>query len=622
MTQLRIPAVYMRGGTSKGVFFHGRDLPADPAERERVLLRVTGSPDPYGKQIDGMGAATSSTSKVVIITPSSRPDCDVDYLFGQVAIDRAAIDWSGNCGNLTTAVGPFAVSEGLVEAPRDGTAVVRIWQANIGARIVAHVPVQDGQVVEEGDFELDGVTFPAAEIRLEFLDPGGGDDGGEGGAMFPTGRVVDTLEVPGVGPVQATLINAGNPHIFVEAAALGLKGAEMQDEVNGDAKLLARCEAVRAQGAVAMGLAASAEEATKSRPATPKIAFVSPPQSYTAASGKAVAAGGIALTARIVSMGKLHHAMTGTGAVAIAAAAAVPGTVVQRVLRPGTDPALVRFGHASGTLAVGAEARQEGRAWKVARVVLSRSARRLMEGWVRVPSPEIAPSGVLRVGINLGNPVIAQKDEAGGEPRGVGAALGRELARRLGLPVAFVTYDTAGKMADAVKAGAWDVAFLAVDPARATDIEFTAPYVHIEGTYLVRADSPHRKVADLDREGFRLAVGNKTAYDLHLTREIRHAALERADGSAAAIERFLAEGMDAAAGVRQPLEKYAAEHPGLRVLGESFMVIRQASGVPKGRPQAARYLAAFIEEAKRAGFVAKALKDSGQGDVTIAPAAP
>jgi probable AcnD-accessory protein PrpF len=622
MTQRRIPAVYMRGGTSKGVFFHGRDLPADPEERERVLLRITGSPDPYGKQIDGMGAATSSTSKVVIITPSSRPDCEVDYLFGQVAIDRAAIDWSGNCGNLTTAVGPFAVSEGLVEAPRDGTAVVRIWQANIGARIVAHVPVQDGQVVEEGDFELDGVTFPAAEIRLEFLDPGGGDEGGEGGAMFPTGRVVDTLEVPGVGPVQATLINAGNPHVFVEATALGLKGAEMQDEVNGDAQCLARCEAVRAQGAVAMGLAASAEEATGSRPATPKIAFVSPPQSYTAASGKAVAADGIALTARIVSMGKLHHAMTGTGAVAIAAAAAVPGTVVQRVLRPGTDPALVRFGHASGTLAVGAEARQEGGAWKVARVALSRSARRLMEGWVRVPAPEIAPSGVLRVGINLGNPVIAQKDEAGGEPRGVGAALGRELARRLGLPVAFVTYDTAGKMADAVKAGAWDVAFLAVDPARATDIEFTAPYVHIEGTYLVRADSPHRKVADLDREGIRIAVGNKTAYDLYLSREIGHATLERADGSAAAIAKFLAEGLDAAAGVRQPLEKYAAERPGLRVLDESFMVIRQASGVPKGRPQAAQYLAAFIEEAKRSGFVAKALKESGQGDVTIAPAAP
>ncbi|MBZ0248613.1 MAG: 2-methylaconitate cis-trans isomerase PrpF, partial [Burkholderiales bacterium] len=258
MTQRRIPAVYLRGGTSKGVFFHGRDLPADPAERERVLLRVTGSPDPYGKQIDGMGAATSSTSKVVVITPSARPDCDVDYLFGQVAIDRAAIDWSGNCGNLTSAVGPFAVSEGLVAAPREGTAVVRIWQANIGKRIVAHVPVKGGEVVEEGDFALDGVTFPSAEIRLEFLDPGGGDEGGEGGAPFPTGRVVDTLEVPGVGPIEATLVTAGNPTVFVEAKALGLAGTELQGDVNGDKALLARLESVRAQGAVAMGLAASA----------------------------------------------------------------------------------------------------------------------------------------------------------------------------------------------------------------------------------------------------------------------------------------------------------------------------------------------------------------------------
>jgi hypothetical protein len=621
MTQRRIPAVYFRGGTSKGVFFHGRDLPADPAERERVLLRVTGSPDPYGKQVDGMGAATSSTSKVVIITPSSRPGCDVDYLFGQVAIDRPAIDWSGNCGNLTSAVGPFAISEGLVAAPRDGMAVVRIWQANTGKVIVAHVPVRDGEVVEEGDFELDGVTFPAAEIRLEYLELGGGDEGGEGGAMFPTGRVVDSLDVPGVGRVEATLINAGNPHVFVDASALGLTGRELQEAVNGDAALLARLEAVRAHGAVAMGLAASAEEATRGRPATPKIAFVSPPQSYTASSGKSVEAGAIDLTARIVSMGKLHHAMTGTGAVAIAAAGAVPGTIVQRLLRAGTDPALVRFGHTSGTLTVGAQAERRDGDWVVTKAVMSRSARRLMEGWVRIPSPEIAPTGVLRVGVNLGNPVIAQKGEAGGGPKGVGPALGRELARRVGLPVAFVTYDTAGKMADAAKAGAWDVAFLAVDPARATDIEFTAPYVHIEGTYLVRDGSPFRGVADLDREGLRLAVGNKTAYDLFLTREIRHATLERTDGSPAAIERFVSAGLDAAAGVRQPLQAFAAANPGYRVLDESFMVIRQASGVPKGRPAAAACLAAFIEEAKRSGFVAQALRESGQGEVTIAPPA-
>jgi len=385
MTQRRIPAVYMRGGTSKGVFFRREDLPADPAVRERILLRVTGSPDPYGKQIDGMGAATSSTSKVVLLAKSDRPGCDVDYLFGQVAIDRPFIDWSGNCGNLTGAVGPFAIAAGLVDVPRDGTAVVRIWQANVGKRIVAHVPMRGGEVVEEGDFLLDGVTFPSAEIVLEYLDLGAGEAGEEGGAMFPSGRVADRLEVPGVGALDVTLINAGNPTIFAEAGALGLAGTEMQEAVNGDAALLARLEAVRAHGAVAMGLADSPEQATRERQATPKLAFVSPPQAYACSDGKRIAAGDIALTARIVSMGKLHHAMTGTGAVAIASAAAVPGTIVHRVLRPGTDPARVRFGHPSGTLSVGAAAAQQDGAWVVTKAVMSRSARRLMEGWVLVP---------------------------------------------------------------------------------------------------------------------------------------------------------------------------------------------------------------------------------------------
>jgi len=619
MTQMRIPAVYMRGGTSKGVFFRAEALPADPAERDRVLLRVTGSPDPYGKQIDGMGAATSSTSKVVILARSSRPDCDVDYLFGQVAIDRPVIDWSGNCGNLTGAVGPFAISEGLVDAPRDGMAVVRIWQANVGKRIVAHVPVRGGEVVEEGDFLLDGVTFPAAEIVLEYLDLGGADSGEEGGAMFPTGRVVDRLEVPGLGSLDATFINAGNPTIFVEARALGLLGTELQEAVNGNAAILARCEAVRAHGAVAMGLATSADDATRNRQATPKLAFVSPPQATLCSDGKSIAVGDIALTARIISMGKLHHAMTGTGAVAIAAAAAVPGTIVHRCLRAGTDPARVRFGHPSGTLAVGAQAAQQDGAWTVTKAVMSRSARRLMEGWVRVPPPEMAPTGVLRIGVNLGNPVIAQKDSAGGEPKGVGPALGRELARRLGVPARYVTFDTAGKMADAVREGAWDVAFLAVDPARAADIDFAPAYVHIEGTYLVREDAPWRRVAELDRKGVRIGVGLKTAYDLFLTREIAQAELVRGPSSGAAIEAFVAQGLDAAAGVRQSLAAWAAGHPGYRVLEESFMVIRQAAGVPQERPAAAAYLAAFIEEAKCGGFVARALQESGVGDVTIAP---
>jgi hypothetical protein len=399
MAQRKIPAVYMRGGTSKGVFFHSDSLPADPQARDRLLLRVIGSPDPYGKQIDGMGGATSSTSKVVIVSRSSRADCDVEYRFGQVAIDAPVIDWSGNCGNLTTAVGPFAMSEGLIDAPSDGIAVLRLWQANIGKRIIAHVPVRNGEVVEEGEFELDGVTFPAAEIRLEFLDPGGDADD-IAGPMFPTGRTVDKLDVPGIGGFEATLINAGNPTIFVEAQALGLSGIELQDDVNGNAALLARCEEIRAHGAVAMGLAASAEDATRLRPHTPKLAFVAPPQAYVASSGKAVSGAGIHLTARILSMGKLHHAMTGTGAVALAAAAAVPGTILERAIRNRMSDGRVCFGHPSGTLTVGAVAEKRGDGWIVTRAMMSRSARRLMEGFVCVP--------VVADAAKAGSPTLAE----------------------------------------------------------------------------------------------------------------------------------------------------------------------------------------------------------------------
>ena len=386
MAQLRIPAVYMRGGTSKGVFFRAEDLPRDAGERDRVLLRTIGSPDPYGKQIDGMGAATSSTSKIVILSRSQRPDCDVDYLFGQVAIDRPLIDWSGNCGNLTAAVGPFAVSAGWVAAPADGIAVVRIWQQNIGKRIVAHVPVAGGEVLEEGDFVLDGVTFPAAEIRIEFLDPGGqGEEGGGDSAMFPTGKVRDPLEIPGVGPVEATLITAGNPTVFVDAAAVGLEGTELAGAVDADAALLARCEAIRAHAAVTMGLAKSAEEASRTRLHTPKIAMVSPPRAYTASTGRRIEDRDIDLTIRMLSMGKLHHVITGTGAVATAVAAAIDGTIVNRARRASADPLATRLGHPSGILAVGAEVANEQGEWRVARAVMSRSARRLMEGWIRVP---------------------------------------------------------------------------------------------------------------------------------------------------------------------------------------------------------------------------------------------
>jgi len=387
--QIRIPATYMRGGTSKGVFFRLQDLPeaaqAPGAARDALLLRVIGSPDPYGKQIDGMGGATSSTSKTVILAPSTRPGHDVDYLFGQVSIDKAFVDWSGNCGNLSAAVGSFAIASGLVEAsrvPRDGICVVRIWQANIGKTIVAHVPMTDGAVQETGAFELDGVTFPAAEVQLEFMDPAA-EEGEGGGAMFPTGHLVDDLEVPGVGTLRATMINAGIPTIFVEAEALGYTGTELQEAINGDAQALARFETIRLHGAVRMGLASSVEEAAK-RQHTPKVAFVAPARDYPSSSGKAVAAGDIDLLVRALSMGKLHHAMMGTAAVAIGTAAAVPGTLVNLAAGGGSRTA-VRFGHPSGTLRVGAEATLVDGQWQVTKAIMSRSARVLMEGWVRVP---------------------------------------------------------------------------------------------------------------------------------------------------------------------------------------------------------------------------------------------
>ncbi|WP_426193602.1 2-methylaconitate cis-trans isomerase PrpF [Massilia sp. DWR3-1-1] len=387
--QIKVPATYMRGGTSKGVFFRLADLPAAAqvagAARDALLLRVIGSPDPYAKQIDGMGGATSSTSKTVIVGPATRPDHDVDYLFGQVAIDAPFVDWSGNCGNLSAAVGPFAIAAGMVAAarlPRDGMATIRIWQANIGKTIIAHVPMTDGQVQETGDFELDGVTFAAAEVQLEFLDPAAEEEGG-GGAMFPTGNLVDTLEVPGVGSFPATMINAGIPTIFVNAADIGYTGSELQDAINGDPAALARFETIRAHGALRMGLIKHLDEAVR-RQHTPKVAFVAPPAAYTASSGKPVAAADIDLLVRALSMGKLHHAMMGTAAVAIGTAAAIPGTLVNLAAGGGARTA-VRFGHPSGTLRVGAEALLQDGAWCVKKAIMSRSARVLMEGTVRVP---------------------------------------------------------------------------------------------------------------------------------------------------------------------------------------------------------------------------------------------
>jgi len=389
--QIKVPATYIRGGTSKGVFFRLQDLPAScqvPGEaRDKLFMRVIGSPDPYSAHIDGMGGATSSTSKCVILSKSSVPDHDVDYLYGQVAIDKAFVDWSGNCGNLSTAAGAFAIHAGLMDparipqGPEGGTCVVRIWQANIKKTIIAHVPVTNGQVQETGDFELDGVTFPAAEIVLEFMDPS--DDGEEGGSMFPTGNLVDDLEVPGIGTFKATMITAGIPTVFVNAFDIGYTGTELREQINTDPDALKRFEAIRVAGALRMGLIKTPEEAL-TRQHTPKIAFVAPPTAYTASSGKTIAAADVDLLVRALSMGKLHHAMMGTCAVAIGTAAAIPGTLVNQAAGGGAREA-VRFGHPSGTLRVGAQASLENGEWAVKKAIMSRSARILMEGWVRVP---------------------------------------------------------------------------------------------------------------------------------------------------------------------------------------------------------------------------------------------
>ncbi|HHB1594953.1 TPA: 2-methylaconitate cis-trans isomerase PrpF [Vibrio campbellii] len=385
-SQIKVPATYMRGGTSKGVFFNLEDLP-QPAQvageaRDKLLLRVIGSPDPYAKQIDGMGGATSSTSKTVIVSRSQRVDHDVDYLFGQVSIDKPFVDWSGNCGNLSAAVGPFAIHAGLIDEdriPQNGIVTVRVWQVNIGKTILIHVPIVNGFVQETGEFELDGVTFPAAEIQVDFVDPADGE-----GSMFPTGNLVDDLVVPDVGTFNATFINAGIPTIFVDAEALGYQGTELQDDINNDESALTRFESIRAHGALKMGLIDSLEEA-QTRQHTPKIAFVSQPKSYLSSSGKAVEASEVDILVRALSMGKLHHAMMGTAAVAIASAACVPGTLVN-LAAGGGEKESVTFGHPSGTLKVGAKAKQTEQGWVVEKAIMSRSARILMEGFVRVPS--------------------------------------------------------------------------------------------------------------------------------------------------------------------------------------------------------------------------------------------
>jgi len=396
LSQIRVPATYMRGGTSKGVFFNLADLPLAAQSagdaRDKLLLRVIGSPDPYAKQIDGMGGATSSTSKTVIVSKSTRADHDVDYLFGQVAIDKAFVDWSGNCGNLSAAVGPFAIHSGLIDMgkiPTNGVVTVRVWQVNIGKTILVHVPIKEGQVQETGAFELDGVTFPSAEIEVDFVRPADGE-----GSMFPSGNLLDELDVPGIGQVTATLINAGIPTIFVDASAIGYKGCELQEQINSDEKALAMFESIRAQGALKMGLIDNLEQAA-ARQHTPKVAFVAAPHDYISSSGKPVRGQEIDVLVRALSMGKLHHAMMGTAAVAIASAACVPGTVVNLAAGGGEKNA-VSFGHPSGTLKVGASACQSSKGWLVEKATMSRSARILMEGWVRVPADTIEPNNAVK----------------------------------------------------------------------------------------------------------------------------------------------------------------------------------------------------------------------------------
>ncbi|EOW4146416.1 2-methylaconitate cis-trans isomerase PrpF [Vibrio parahaemolyticus] len=386
MSQIKVPATYMRGGTSKGVFFNLEDLPQEAqvagAARDKLLLRVIGSPDPYAKQIDGMGGATSSTSKTVIVSRSSQDDHDVDYLFGQVSIDKPFVDWSGNCGNLSAAVGPFAIHAGLIpqeRIPENGIVTVRVWQVNISKTILVHVPIVNGFVQETGEFELDGVTFPAAEIQVDFVDPADGE-----GSMFPTGNLVDDLVVPDVGTFNATFINAGIPTIFIDAESIGYQGTELQDDINNDDAALAMFESIRAHGALKMRLISELEEA-QTRQHTPKIAFVSKPKNYLSSSGKAVNESDIDVLVRALSMGKLHHAMMGTAAVAIASAACVPGTLVN-LAAGGGEKESVTFGHPSGTLKVGAQAKQTEQGWVVQKAIMSRSARILMEGFVRVPS--------------------------------------------------------------------------------------------------------------------------------------------------------------------------------------------------------------------------------------------
>lgn len=386
--QRKIPCTVMRGGTSRALFFKEADLPPDPIVRDRVIMAAFGSPDPYGRQINGLGGATSTTSKVAVISPREGEKNTVNYTFGQVSITSSLIDRKGNCGNISSAVGPFAIDEGMVEVEEPVT-TVRIYNTNTKKYIVARVPVKNGKAVVEGDYAIAGIPGTGARISLEFEHPGGSVTG----KLLPTGNPTDILNAGGFGEFTASIVDAANPVVFVRASDLGLQGIELPREVDGNLELLAKIESIRAAAAVRIGLADTPEEATRKSPAVPKIAFVSPPSYYTTLSGTNVMAADVDLVARIMSMGKLHAAYAITGAICTAGAAKIEGSVVWEMVRGEKRQAsLVHLGHPSGTLEVEVDMVKSGETWEYVKGTVFRTARRLMDGFVYVPESFFEPS--------------------------------------------------------------------------------------------------------------------------------------------------------------------------------------------------------------------------------------
>lgn len=384
MKHLRVPAVYMRGGTSKGLFFHNKDLPWDPVARDALILAAYGSPDPSGRQLDGMGGGTSVTSKVAIIGPSRSPEHDVEYLFGQVSIDRPLVSYKGNCGNLSSAVGPFAVEEAMVELLEPLT-TVRILQLNTGKTIMAEVPVHQGRYNPLGNYSIDGVPGTGSKITLRFLHPGGSVTG----KLLPTGSPREIWKVRGLGRVQLSILDAGNPVVFLRAGDLGLEGTEIE-EIDRDPELKHKLEAVRAEAAVRLGLAKDPREASQKSQAVPKIALVAAPKPYRSLSGITVQEQEIHILVRMMSMGNLHRAYAVTAAICTAGAALIEGSLVQEVVgNRGKQPGPIILGHPSGRMEIEALLEERAGRLEYLEARLGRTARRLMEGHVLVPEARI-----------------------------------------------------------------------------------------------------------------------------------------------------------------------------------------------------------------------------------------